>query len=117
MGGGADKRQPNWGSGDRRRLSTTTLTGLTEGLLYSTASYKEKNLKGIEFGGEDDLSGWDFSGQNLTNAALSSSTLTNANLTGANLRNAYIGGASDLTSVSVDSRHRLQPVDRVSGGL
>lgn len=55
----------------------TTSGGFTKEQLYSTASYKEKNLRGIDLAGND-LSGWDFSGQDLTNASLGSSTLADA---------------------------------------
>ena len=43
----------------------TTSRGFTKEQLYSTASYQAKNLQGIGLG-SNDLSGWDFSGQNLT---------------------------------------------------
>ena len=69
-------------------------TGITREQLYSTASYKQKNLRGIGLGGAgqgNDLTGWDFSEQDLTGANLSSSTLTNANLSGTNLTNAWLG--------------------------
>ena len=62
-------------------------TGITEQQLYSTASYQEKNLQGIRLL-DSDLTGWDFSAQNLTDANLNSSTLTNANLSGAHLTSA-----------------------------
>jgi uncharacterized protein YjbI with pentapeptide repeats len=58
-----------------------TSLGFTKEQLYSTASHQAKNLAGIRLHGND-LAGWDFSGQNLTNAILYS-TLTNANFTGA----------------------------------
>ena len=56
--------------------------GFTKEQLYSTASYQQKNLRGIGLSGND-LTGWDFSGQDLTGADLGGSTLTNANLAGA----------------------------------
>ena len=65
----------------------TTSRGFTQAQLASTASYQAKDLPGIRLGGND-LTGWDFSEQNLTGAQLGgyigNSTLTNANLTGAN---------------------------------
>ena len=42
-------------------------TGFTKAQLYSTASYQAKDLRGIGLG-ENDLSGWDFSGQHLAGA-------------------------------------------------
>jgi uncharacterized protein YjbI with pentapeptide repeats len=49
-------------------------TGLTQAQLQSTASYKSKNLEGIQLNGNN-LSGWDFHGQDLANASFSSDTL------------------------------------------
>ncbi len=48
----------------------------------------------------NDLTGWNFSGQNLTNASLYASTLTNANLSGANLTNATLA-SSTLTNANL----------------
>jgi uncharacterized protein YjbI with pentapeptide repeats len=45
----------------------TASGGITKEQLYSTASYQQKNLHGTNFY-YNDLSGWDLSGQNLTNA-------------------------------------------------
>ena len=69
----------------------TTSGGFTKEHLYSTASYQQRNLRGIGLNGND-LTGWDFSGQNLTNANLESSKLTNANLAGADLTGADLVG-------------------------
>ena len=55
--------------------------------LYSTASYKAKNLQGISLE-QNDLIGWDFSGQNLILASFWDTDLTRANLTDANLTGA-----------------------------
>ena len=76
----------------------TTSRGFTQAQLASTASYQTKNLQGIGLWCNN-LTGWDFSGQNLTNADLSS-TLTNANLAGANLTNAYLY-SSTLTNANL----------------
>ena len=85
----------------------TTSRGFTQAQLASTASYQTKNLQGIELWCND-LTGWDFSGQNLTNAGLSS-TLTNANLAGANLTNAYLGSSTltnaDLTGANLTNAY------------
>jgi uncharacterized protein YjbI with pentapeptide repeats len=76
---------------------TKQFHGFTKEQLYSTASYQQKNLRGINLGGGrhpfdpgNDLTGWDLSGQDLTNATLGSSMLTNVNLAGANLANAWL---------------------------
>jgi uncharacterized protein YjbI with pentapeptide repeats len=60
--------------------------GIAQAQLQSTSSSEAKGLKGIGLG-ESDLTGWDFSGQNLTNASPESTTVTNASLTGADLTN------------------------------
>lgn len=57
--------------------------------LYSTKSYKEKNLTGIIFG-QKDLSYWDFSHQNLQNSKIHTSNFYNTNFTGADFRGATI---------------------------
>ena len=63
----------------------TTSRGLTSDQLYSTASYQEKNLSGVDLG-HNDLSGWNFAGQNLANGSLIDARLTDADFTGADLR-------------------------------
>jgi len=54
---------------------------LSEEQLQSTASYQEKDLRGVQFL-QMDIRGWDFSGQNLTDAMLDSE-VTDADFTGA----------------------------------
>ena len=53
------------------------LKGFTAAQLYSTQSYQAKNLSGIGLGCND-LSGWDFHEQNLTNASLYSFKVSDA---------------------------------------
>ena len=53
--------------------------GLTEAQLYSTASYQAGDLTGLGLWFQD-LTGWDFSGKNLTDAFLAA-TLTDADFT------------------------------------
>jgi uncharacterized protein YjbI with pentapeptide repeats len=53
--------------------------GFTKEQLYSTASYQAKNLTGIGLT-ISDLSGWDFSGQVVTGAALNSHSFTKEQL-------------------------------------
>ena len=50
-------------------MADTTSRGFTAAQLYSTQSYQAKDLSGIGLWGND-LTGWDFRGQNLTNANL-----------------------------------------------
>jgi uncharacterized protein YjbI with pentapeptide repeats len=75
-------------------------TGFTAQQLYSTASYQARNLGGIWMIANN-LSGWNFAGQDLRNAWLSG-TLTNANLTNANLTSACLD-YSTLTSANFAS--------------
>ena len=64
-------------------------SGITLPQLYSTASYQQRNLRGIGLSGHDLTSG-DFSGQDLTGADFACSTLTNANFAGAVITGAAI---------------------------
>ncbi|MCF7849387.1 MAG: pentapeptide repeat-containing protein [Kiritimatiellales bacterium] len=68
-------------------FGVTTSRGFTSNQLYSTASYQLKDLSGIGLS-YNNMNGWDFSGQNLTDSDFRSTTLTNANLSGANLTGA-----------------------------
>jgi uncharacterized protein YjbI with pentapeptide repeats len=70
-------------------------SGITKEQLYSTASYKAKDLSGIAFMGND-LTGWNLAEQNLTGAHFYSTTLTGANLASANLTGA------DFNAVTLD---------------
>ena len=69
-------------------------TGFTKEQLYTTASYKNKNLTGIKLD-RNDLTGWDFSGQNLTNASLSYSVLKNTDFTKADLRGTSMNSTTE----------------------
>ncbi len=57
----------------RASLTHATEYGFTKEQLYSTASYKDRNLQGIGLW-NNDLTGWDFRGQNLASAELRNST-------------------------------------------
>ena len=84
---------------------STTDSGFTAAQLYSTASHQAGNLSGIVLD-SNDLTGWDFAGQNLADASFQYATLTGANLRGANLTNADFQYA-DLTGADLsgsDSR-------------
>ncbi len=62
---------------------------LTAHQLYSTASYASHDLSGVRLGGVAiDLTGGDFTSQNLTNADLSGAILTNATFAGAMIKGA-----------------------------
>jgi uncharacterized protein YjbI with pentapeptide repeats len=77
-------------------LQGTTSLGFTRDQLYMTHSYRSKDLRGIRIS-DNDLSGWDFSGQDLENAnfgrwgrglgpasRLKDASFENANISGAN---------------------------------
>lgn len=66
----------------------------TKEQLYSTASYKNKDLTGVQF---DDLkmNGWNFAGQNLTNASFSGTSLSNADFTDSIITGASLYFATD----------------------
>lgn len=68
-------------------------SGFTKEQLYSTASYKNKNLRGIELSVKN-LSGWNFSGQDLTSADLGYSSLTDADFSDSIITNAFVSTAS-----------------------
>ena len=85
--------------------------GFTETQLKSTKSYQEKDLSGINLF-HHDLSGWNFSGQNLTSSIFQQSTLTNTDFSNANLTSVNFIGAiltdtnftnANLTSARCDS--------------
>jgi uncharacterized protein YjbI with pentapeptide repeats len=72
-------------------------SGFTEAQLQSTASYRSRDLTGIQFRGND-LSGWDFHGLNLTGAQFNSAKLANTifsqtNLCGSDFSQADLSGA------------------------
>jgi uncharacterized protein YjbI with pentapeptide repeats len=120
-------------------FSGTTSSGFTKEQLYSTASYKAKDLRGIGLGGSNDpwfgglandLTAWDFSGQNLANSYFALSDLTNAVLTGANLSNAFFSspwlidanftgadmrGAQGLDLTEAVSRNAILPDGKIAG--
>ncbi len=73
----------------RAGFNTTTSLGFTHAQLASTASYKAKDLRGMELGGNN-FRGWDLEGQDLSGAGLSGTTLTSAILAGANLSGAHL---------------------------
>ena len=70
-------------------FDNTTSRGLTKDQLYSTASYKHRDLHGIRLQANS-LRNWDLSEQNLTNADLFLSKLANVNLSDSNLTGAMI---------------------------
>ena len=97
--------------------------GLTQEQLYSTASYKNKELTGLNYTG--DLVGWDLREQGLNRANLSTADLTDSNLSGANLTDALLTSATlanarlesaDLSRASL-SRSNLNSADLTAANL
>lgn len=80
-------------------LGQATQNGFTAEQLYSTGSYQAGDLTGI-FLYQNDLSGWNFSGQDLTNASFGIPLFFSATLTGADLSGATIRGARFFGSTS-----------------
>jgi uncharacterized protein YjbI with pentapeptide repeats len=74
------------------QFQDTTRLGFTKEQLYSTASYKQKDLEGTYFWGENDFTGWNFAGLNLSGARFDNANLTNADLTDALVKGAGFGG-------------------------
>jgi uncharacterized protein YjbI with pentapeptide repeats len=68
--------------------------GISASQLYSTASYEEHDLSGIDLE-SNDLAGVNFAGQNLTNARFILATLTDADFRSANLTNARFSQTND----------------------
>lgn len=96
---------------ERANLSGTTSNGFTSAQLYSTASYKNKQLRGVLLGGNElenwqfggqDLEGAQFDGANLSNASMNAANLKSSRFQSANLSNASFIGA-DLTYASIES--------------
>ncbi len=67
----------------------STNNGFTFGQLASTLSYGEKHLAGLQLTSFI-INGWDFSGQDLSNAILSASNISNSSFANANLSNTTI---------------------------
>jgi uncharacterized protein YjbI with pentapeptide repeats len=93
----------------------------TANQLYSTASYANHDLSGIQLNSDElqyDLSGWNFAHQNLTNAGFYGSNLTNADFTGAIVNGADFswGGfngtltAAQLYSTASYAQHDLSAI-------
>jgi uncharacterized protein YjbI with pentapeptide repeats len=65
----------------------SSLRGFTESMLKSTADYRARNLDGLILA-NNDMSGWDFSGQSMVGISLGGPTpaiITDANLRGADM--------------------------------
>jgi len=80
-----------------------TSSGLTADQIYATASYKAKDLRGVQLD-SNQMDGWDFSGQDLDLAAFEGSTLVGATFRQANLSNTL---AMDTTLTDADFRQAI----------
>jgi autotransporter-associated beta strand protein len=89
---------------------------LSSSQLYSTASYKVKDLSGINLANHD-LSNWDLHEQNLINVYFSTATLTGAIFTNAIIRGANFSGAQDFTFAQLQSTASYQAKDLSGIGL
>ncbi|MEX2306369.1 MAG: pentapeptide repeat-containing protein [Pirellulales bacterium] len=91
--------------------------GITPAQLYSTASYQDHDLTGINLTGND-LTGVNLAGQHLTNASFAYATLTGANLTGADARGAnfqYATLTGAITSNLIQSDGHIAGLDLTAG--
>jgi uncharacterized protein YjbI with pentapeptide repeats len=68
----------------------TAGTGISLAQLFSTASYRARDLRDIDFSAND-LAGGNFASQNFTNASFYAATLSGANFTDAEIRGANFG--------------------------
>jgi uncharacterized protein YjbI with pentapeptide repeats len=86
--------------------------GLSAAQLYSTKSYKDKDLSKIHFL-RNDLTGWNFSGQNLTSAYfINGATITGADFTDADIsRTHFFGTEGGLSSVQLYSTKNYKNKD------
>ena len=78
------------------------LDDISQAQLYSTASYKNRELEGISLLSES--GGWDFQEQNLSSSALNGE-FANANFRDANLTDAFISGdysGAEFTDAVID---------------
>jgi len=96
-------------------FSATTAKGVNREQLYSTHNWQVKDLSGIRLD-ENDLTNWDFSGQNLQRASFASSTLTGASFEGADVRFTDFS-SSTLTGPQLYSTKSYQQRDLRGIGL
>ena len=86
--------------------SFSSSTGFSKEQLYATASYKAKELPGINLEGSD-ITGWNFRRQNLASASLNSAKVVNVDFTGANLTGVDLYAATiakcDFTDANVSN--------------
>jgi len=88
------------------KLVGATSRGFAREQLYSTASYKAANLAGVVLT-DNDMTGWDFSNQNLSRIRMDGANLTAASMVNSSLVDAYLYRANladlDLTACDATS--------------
>ncbi len=105
-------------------FNSATAVGFTAATLYSTASYQNQDLSGIDLA-QNDLTGWNFAGQNLTNASFGFAYLAGTNFTGAEVRGAnfislnHNNGftAAQLYSTASYQNHDLTGINLVANNM
>ncbi|MFV2068762.1 MAG: pentapeptide repeat-containing protein [Pirellulales bacterium] len=93
-------------------FSDTVSGGFTKEQLYSTASYKRKDLRGVQLAFHD-LSGWNFRSQNLADALLWVAVFIDADFSFADLRGAEIGQSGGWDSEGRENM--IWPDGRIEG--
>jgi uncharacterized protein YjbI with pentapeptide repeats len=86
---------------------------ITPTQLYSTASYKDHDLAGINLSGNK-LNGWNFAGQNISNSYFGL-TFTLATLSGADFTAADTRGASGFNVSQPITTNMIRPDGHISG--
>ena len=99
---------------DNAIIEGAYLSDIRTNQLYSTASYKEKNLKGVTFSDYIYLDGADFTGQNLMNANFVSLTLTDTDFTKADLRGGTMKSNYVITKNTIMGDGRIKDFSMVS---
>ena len=99
---------------DNAIIEGAYLSDIRTNQLYSTASYKEKNLKGVTFSDYKYLDGADFTGQNLMNANFVSLTLTDTDFTKADLRGGTMKSNYVITKNTIMGDGRIKDFSMVS---
>jgi autotransporter-associated beta strand protein len=97
-------------------FNNRTSNGFTPEQLYSTASYKVKDLTMISLAGNN-MSGWNFAGQKLVYANFTNSTLTGADFSGADVRDTglYLNEVGAIATNAIRNDGSIQGLD-LSGG-
>jgi uncharacterized protein YjbI with pentapeptide repeats len=79
------------------QFQLATAFGFSAAQLYSTASYQAHDLTGINLSYNQYMAGWNFAGQNLTNANFYGTSVTGSDFTGAEVKGASFGRDSSFS--------------------